>query len=93
MKTKGLVALVLTFGFGLGALISPLIAQQQSASQSQPTCMVGEYSNAACSGDWIYFAGNTSAVDNGAWLIGVNGNTGEVWVKDGRRLNPVEKRD
>lgn len=90
MKQTIVVALVLALGITGGAFISPLLAQQQSTSSS---CFVGENSNAACAGNWIYFAGNTSAVDSGAWVVGVNSETGEVWHKDGKRFVVLESRD
>ena len=93
MKQTSLIALVLALGISAGALISPLLAQQQIATSQQSSCFIGENSNAACSGDWIYFAGNTSAIDSGAWVVGINSETREIWYKDGRRLTMVEERD
>jgi len=90
MKQKGLVVLLLTVGALMGALISPLNAQQQVAPQQQ-TCSVAEGSNAACSGKWVYFAGNTSGVDSGAWVVRMNGETGEVWYKNGKKLVLLEE--
>ena len=93
MKQISLIALVLALGITAGASISPLLAQQQIAASRQTNCFVGENSNAACSGNWIYFAGNTSIVDEGAWVVGINGETGEIWYKDGRRLRMLEEGD
>lgn len=89
MKQKVLTALLLILGALAGALISPLNAQQQAAPTQ--TCSVAEGSNAACSGKWVYFAGNTSGVDSGAWVVRMNGETGEVWYKNGKRLVLLEE--
>ena len=77
--TLALACLVLT-----GFLVSPLVAQPRSGSSTQ--CFVGEGSNAACSGRWIFFAGNTSAIDSGAWVVRIDGQTGTVWYRDGKKL-------
>ena len=76
----------MAFGITTGALVSPLFAQQDTAVSPKTNCFVGESSNAACSGKWIYFAGNTSGVDSGAWVVRMNGETGEVWYKNGKKL-------
>ncbi len=89
MKQKALITLLLTVGALLGALISPLNAQQQTSAVQ--TCSVAEGSNAACSGKWVYFAGNTSCVDSGAWVVRMNGETGEVWYKNGKKLVLLEE--
>jgi len=95
MKQTKIIGLIVLLAFGItaGALISPLLAQQQIAASPQTTCFVGESSNAACSGNWIYFAGNTSGLDSGAWLIRVNSETGQIWHKDGKRIVPLEERE
>ncbi len=89
MKQKAIIALLLTLGALAGALISPLNAQQQLPAVQ--TCSVAEGSNAACSGKWVYFAGNTSGVDSGAWVVRMNGETGEVWYKNGKKLVLLEE--
>lgn len=91
MKQKSLIGLVLALGIIAGAFISPLNAQQQSAATNEPTCSVGEGSNAACSGKWILFAGNTSGVDSGSWVVRMNGETGEIWYKNGKKLVLLEE--
>ncbi|MGI9205424.1 MAG: hypothetical protein ACR2Q3_15525 [Woeseiaceae bacterium] len=90
MKQKVLTILLLALGALGGVLISPLNAQQQETPLQQ-TCSVAEGSNAACSGKWVYFAGNTSGVDSGAWVVRMNGETGEVWYKNGKRLVLLEE--
>ena len=90
MKQAITIGLVLLLGILFGVSISPLSAQTQSASAEQPTCYVGEGSGAACSGKWIVFAGNAGNLDEGAWIVRVNGETGEVWYKNGRRFQAVE---
>lgn len=86
MKQQFLIGLVLILGIISGALVSPLLAQSQTADSKQNTCYVGEGSNAACGGKWIYFAGNTSNLDESAWVVRVNSETGEVWYKNGKKL-------
>jgi hypothetical protein len=93
MKQSNLIGLALALGIVSGALISPLFAQQEAAASPQATCFVGENSSAACSGNWIYFSGNTSGLDSGAWVIRVNGETGEIAYKDGKRLVRLEQRE
>lgn len=93
MRMIGSTLLVLAFGVITGALVSPLLAQPQNNDPQRVQCFVGEGSNAACSGSWIYFAGNTSALDSGAWLIGINSETGEIRYKDGKRIATLEERD
>ncbi len=92
MQQKILTIVLLSLAALGGALISPLNAQQQAVPQQQ-TCSVAEGSNAACSGKWVYFAGNTSGVDSGAWVVRMNGETGEVWYKNGKRLVLLEEPD
>ena len=82
MKHASLLGLVLALGLTAGALISPLIAQQQPAT----TCAVGENSNAVCAGNSVYFAGNTSGLDDGVWLIRINGDSGEISYRSGKKL-------
>lgn len=91
MRQKIQIGFVLAFGTIAGALISPLSAQQNTATARESSCSVGQGSNAACSGKWIYFAGNTSGVDSGAWVIRMNGETGEVWYKNGKKLVLLEE--
>jgi len=86
MKSISVIGLVLVLGFALGAFISPLRAQQQSAIPAQATCYVGEGSNAACSGSSIYFAGNTSGIDDGVWVVRVDGETGKISYRNGKKL-------
>ena len=93
MKKIGFTAIVLGFGWIAGALISPLLAQAPVVESREATCFVGEASSAACSGDWIYFAGNTSGLDSGAWVVGINSETQEIWYKNGRRMNMLEADD
>ena len=90
MKQAVTIGLILLLGILFGVSVSPLSAQTQSASSVQPSCYVGEGSGAACSGKWIVFAGNSSNLDEGAWVVRVNGETGEVWYKNGRRFQPLE---
>ena len=92
MKQKSLIGLALVVGIIAGALISPLNAQQKTAG-NESTCFVGEGSDAACIGNWIYFAGNTSGVDDGAWVVRMNGETGQVWYKNGKKLVLLEEPD
>lgn len=87
MKNLISACLTLAFGITVGAVVSPLFAQQQI----ERPCSVGEGSNAACSGNWIYFAGNTSAIDNGAWVVRINSETGQVWVRDGNDMELVRE--
>lgn len=86
MKKSSVIGLLLALGITTGALISPLLAQQETAAAPQTSCFVGESSNAACSGNWIYFVGNTTAVDSGAWVVRMNSETGEIWYKNGKKL-------
>ena len=86
MKKPVLIGFVLLLGIVSGTSISPLLAQSQTAESRQTTCFVGEGSNAACSGKWIYFAGNTGNLDESAWVVRVNSETGEIWYKNGRKL-------
>jgi len=91
MRQKIQIATVMAFGIIAGALISPLSAQQNTSGIQESTCSVGEGSNAACSGKWIYFAGNTSGVDSGVWVVRMNGETGEVWYRNGKKLVLLEE--
>ncbi len=90
MKQPVLIGLVLALGIISGTSISPLLAQSQTQTQradsQQMTCYVGEGSNAACNGKWIYFAGNTGNLDESAWFVRVNSDTGEIWYKNGKKL-------
>ncbi len=85
MKSKSVIALALASGTAAGALISPLFAQQEAVS-SQPTCFVGEASSAACSGNAIYFAGNTSGLDDGVWIVRIDTQTGKIAYRNGKKL-------
>ena len=93
MKQTNLIGLVFMIALGTtaGAFISPLFAQQEAPTSPQIPCSVGEGSNAACSGNWIYFAGNTGAIDSGAWVFRMNSETGEVWYKNGKNLVLLEE--
>jgi hypothetical protein len=86
MKTIGLICLVLAFGIMCGISIRPLLAQSQTGSPER-TCVVGEGSGAACSGKWIFFAGSAHTLDD-VWVVRVDGDTGQVWFKDGNKLTP-----
>ena len=86
MKKIVMIGIALVLGVVSGMYISPLLAQSQAADAGQMNCVVGEASNAACSGQWIYFAGNTGTLDESAWVIRVNSETGEIWYKNGKRL-------
>ena len=92
MKQIVLIGLVLLLGIISGTFISPLLAQSQTqtAVSEQMNCFVGEGSNAACSGKWVIFAGNSSNLDEGAWVVRVNSETGEIWYKNGKRLQLLE---
>ena len=91
MKRKTLLGLLIATGITIGATARPLFAQQEMAVSQQTTCHVGESSGAACSGKWIVFAGNTSGVDSGAWVVRMNGETGEIWYKNGKKLVLLEE--
>ena len=86
MKQSTLIGLILLLGFAGGAFLSPLVAQQQPAAGAQHFCAVGENSNAACVGRWVYFSGNTSNIDSGVWVVRVDGGTGEIAYRDGKKL-------
>lgn len=90
MKQLVLIGLVLLLGTISGALISPLLAQSQDAASPRPACFVGENSNAACGGKWIFFAGNTSNLDESAWVVRIDSETGEIWYKNGKRLQLLQ---
>lgn len=92
MKQLVIISLVLFLGIIAGISISPLLAQTQTqtVSSEQISCYVGEGSNAACGGKWIFFAGNTGNLDEGAWVVRVNSETGEIWYKNGKRLQQLE---
>lgn len=91
MKKRILLGSTLAFGMIAVASVSPLNAQQDTASTNESSCSVGDASGAACSGKWVIFAGNTSGVDSGAWVVRMNGETGEVWYKNGKRLVLLEE--
>jgi hypothetical protein len=90
MKQLVLIGFVLLLGIISGALISPLLAQSQAAGSPQSTCFIGENSNAACGGKWIFFAGNTSNLDESAWIVRIDSETGEIWYKNGKKLRLLE---
>ena len=81
-----MISIALVLGVVSGMYISPLLAQSQAADSRPMNCFVGEASNAACSGQWIYFAGNTGGLDESAWVVRVNSETGQIWYKNGKRL-------
>ena len=87
------VSVVLVLAITLGVAVSPLFAQIQPTEASEPRCFVGEGSGAACSGKWIYFAGNTGNLDESAWLVRIDSETGEIWFKNGRRMQRLEESD
>lgn len=89
MNQKIATGLLLTLALVVGVSVSPLFAQQQLAAPKQIACSVGENSNAACAGKWIFFAGNTSPVDSGAWVLRIDIETGEIWYKNGKKLVQV----
>ena len=91
MKRKTLIGFLLAFGITAGAIFSPLFAQQDTTVSQRATCHVGENSGAACSGKGIVFAGNTSGVDSGAWVVRMNSETGEIWYKNGKKLVLLEE--
>ena len=88
-----IISLVLLLGAALGTSISPLFAQTDTPNADDTRCVVGEGSSAACSGDWIYFAGNTGNLDESAWLIRINSETGEIWFKNGRKMQRLQEDD
>ena len=93
MKKSGLIGLVLMLGVISGASIPTLLAQTQTAEPQQMTCVVGEGSSAACSGKWIYFAGNTSTLDESVWVVRINSETGETWYKNGKKFQQIREDD
>ena len=86
-----MIGIALMLGVVSGMYISPLLAQSQAADPRQMSCFVGEASNAACSGQWIFFAGNTGTLDESAWVVRVNSETGEIWYKNGKRLQLLQE--
>ncbi len=72
------------FGMAAGALISPLLAEGEGNGAER--CFIGENSNAACAGEFIYFVGNTSNLDSGAWVVRISGESGRIWYRDGRKM-------
>lgn len=90
---SALISFVLLLGVILGASVSPLFAQGPAPTPEEARCFVGQGSGAACSGKWIFFAGNTANLDESAWLVRINSETGEVWFKNGRRLQRLEVSD
>ncbi len=93
MKQVVLVGLILVIGLVFGMSISPLNAQVPSGDSRQPSCYVGEGSSAACAGKWIVFAGNSGNLDESAWILRIDSETGEIWFKNGRRLQRLEEAD
>jgi len=90
MKKTVVIGLVLALGIILGASVSPLLAQSQALGSQQYACSIGERSSAACSGQWIIFAGNADNLDSGAWVVRVDRISGEIWYKDGKRLRLLD---
>ena len=90
MKQLVMIGLVLSLGLIFGISISPLLAQTQTADSKHISCYVGEGSNAACSGKWIFFAGNSGNLDESAWVVRIDSETGEVWYKNGKRFQHLE---
>ena len=88
-----ITSLILALGVVLGASVSPLFAEAQAPQADATRCFVGQGSGAACSGNYIYFAGNTGELDESAWLIRINNETGEIWFKNGRRMQRLEDRE
>ena len=87
MNKTIVLGVLLALGVAGGALISPLLADQHSAAGgANQRCYIGENSNAACAGKFIYFVGNTSNLDSGVWVVRINGESGEIWYRDGRKL-------
>ena len=71
----------------LGAVsVAPQIAQSQPAEPQQGTCMVGDNSSGVCAGKWVFFVGNNTALDDAAWVVRINGETGEVFYKNGKKF-------
>jgi hypothetical protein len=87
-KTIG-TALLISLGILLGITIRPLFAQQEATTN----CDVGQGSSAACIGDWVIFSGNTSGIDNGAWVVRIDGRTGAVWMRDGNEMEQIREPD
>jgi hypothetical protein len=48
--------------------------------------MVGDNSSGVCSGKWVFFVGNNTALDDAAWVVRINGETGEVFYKNGKKF-------
>lgn len=93
MKQLGLTGLVLVLGAILGTSIPPLMAQSQTPDPQQQTCIVGEASGAACSGKWIFFAGNSGTLDESVWVVRIDSETGEIWYRNGKKLQLVSEVD
>lgn len=93
MKQKIATGLLLTLTVVAVASVSPLLAQQQITTPKQIACSVGEGSNAACAGKWIFFAGNSSNIDSGAWVVRIDIETGAIWYKNGKKLVQVVEPD
>lgn len=91
MKQAVLIGVVLLIGLVFGLSISSLDAQAQSDEPRQGDCYVGEGSNAACVGKWVVFAGNSGNLDESAWVLRIDSETGEIWFKNGRRLQQLEE--
>lgn len=91
MKQLGLTGLVLLLGAFLGTSVSPLLAQSQTVDPQQQTCFVGEASSAACSGKWIFFAGNSGTLDESVWVVRIDSETGDIWYRNGKKLQRVSE--
>ena len=93
MKKIGLIGLVLALGILLGTSISPLRAQSPETESQAGHCNVGESSNAAGAGKWVFFAGNTHSLDESVWVLRINSETGEVWYKDGKKFQQFQENN
>lgn len=91
MKKIGMIGLLLALGILLGTTISPLRAQSTESAASAGGCDVGESSNAACAGKWVFFAGNTHSLDESVWVLRIDTETGEAWYKDGKRFQQIQE--
>ena len=93
MKELVLIGFTLALGVIVGSFVSPLLAQSQPAKPQYATCAIGEASNAACSGTWIYFAGNTADLDESAWVVRVDSVSGQIWYKNGKKLQLLQEAE
>lgn len=86
MKHKIATGLLVTLGVVIATSVSPIFAQEENTTPNQIHCSVGENSNAVCAGKWIFFAGNTSNIDSGVWVIRIDVESGAIWYKNGKKL-------